>query len=129
MFNRDSLIQLRPSIPSIKENGYITPVEHFQNTTLRPILKQQNEIILSIYSSFIDKNRHIYNLLTFEQKEHFIRQSLQKDIILKNILLGSVLSIFTIKEYNEFITQEKELKKRINEMLIQRLQDQMGKFE
>jgi hypothetical protein len=129
MKTRENLIALRPTIETISNNIGTSAVETFQNNSIRPILKFQNELIVSIYQKYTEKFHERFYSLTITQREFFIGESIQKDTVLKNIFLGTVIGLFTLSEYNEFIMHEKELKKRIAQMIVQRLQDQIGKFE
>ncbi len=129
MDSRSILLSIRPSITSIQLDQPMTEVEMFQNKTLRPILKFQNTLLIQVYAQYIEKHKSIYFQLTILKREEFIRESFQKDTLLKNMYLGIVMGHFTEEEYSHFFEHEKELKKRVNDMLIQRMQDQVSKFE
>jgi hypothetical protein len=126
---RSTLLTLRPAIPSIQYDQQMSEVEAFQNNTLRPILKFQNELLMQLYTQYIQKHKAIFFQLTISKREEFIRESFQKDISLKNICLGMIIGHFTKEEYTLYLLHEKEFKKRTNDMLIQRIQDQVGQFE
>lgn len=129
MTNRLKLVEIRPQINSIKNNAETSAVELFQNNTLRPVLKFQNELLLVFYRDSILKHAPIFHSLTILKQEQFIRESMLKNIPVKNVLIGMIIGHFTIEEYPLYLQAEKELKKRIVEMIIQRLQDQLSFFE
>jgi len=126
---RKQLITLRPAIPSIQQDLEMSPEEAFQNQTLRPILKFQNELLLAVYGEHVLKHKGLFYKLTIPKRLDFIKESLQKDALLKHTLLGMVLGLFTQEEFQLYRVHEKELKKRIGDMLVQRLQDQVGHFD
>ena len=54
MKNRSyDLIQMRPHIEKIKSFENMSRQEVFQNKTLRPILKLQNQLLLEIFRDYI----------------------------------------------------------------------------
>ncbi|MBC7486634.1 MAG: glyoxalase [Cytophagaceae bacterium] len=126
---RKQLITIRPAISSIQQDLEMNPEEAFQNQTLRPILKFQNELLLAVYTEHVLKHKGIFYQLTIPKRLEFIKESLRKDPLLKHILLGIILGLFTQEEFQLYLIHEKELKKRIGDMLIQRLQDQVGYFD
>lgn len=126
---RKQLLTLRSTIPSVQLDLEMSEEEAFQNGTIRPILKFQNELLLAIYAEHVQKYKGIFYQLTIPKRIEFIKESLQKDAILKHTLLGTVLGLFTQEEFQLYLTHEKELKKRICDMLTQRLQDQVGQFD
>jgi hypothetical protein len=129
MSSREKLIALRPSISSIQTDRIVNKEELFQNEILRPILKFQNDLLLEMYTVHINKHQHLFYSLTIPQRLSFIKESFQKDQLLKNLFLGVILGLMTQEEYQTYCTHEKELKRRLSAMLIQRLQDQVGKFD
>jgi len=126
---RNKLVELRPIIPTIDHTTEMSDEEAFQNTTIRPILKFQNEVLLFLFKQHIQKFEKLYYSLTISERVLFIKQQIQKDLPLKNSLLGMVIGHFTLEEFKAYTKAEKELKRRINDMIVQRLQDQMGYFD
>ncbi len=129
MSSRKQLLNIRPAISSIQQDLDMSSEESFQNQILRPILKFQNELLLAIYAEHVVKNKGIFYQLTIPKRLEFIKESLQKDVLLKHILLGVVIGLFTQEEFQLYLVNEKELKKRIGDMLVQRFQDQVGQFD
>lgn len=123
--SRKKLKELRPLIPTISEMGTISPPEHFQNTCLRPILKFQNDLLLAIFQQYISKHRETFNKGSNDFKLTYIKNAIQKDRDFKNQLLGCIIGQFTLEEYELYTLDEKESKKRLVGMLIQRIQSQV----
>lgn len=124
--NREKLKELRPDIDSIDHTSAISPEEQFQNQILRPILKFQNELLLKIYQHYVEQRKgQFYKLSNPKEKLAYIEHSIQKDSKLRELLLGIVIGHFTQEEYNTYLKAEKSIRKRIINLLVQRLQDQM----
>lgn len=102
----------------------ITEVEHFQNQTLRPILKLQNDLYADLFESYATRQKSDYETLSHGKKRTFIEQSLQKDLVLKNTFIGITIGLFTMEELVVYITQSKDYNRRIITMLIERLKSQ-----
>lgn len=103
--------------------------EKFQNQTLRPILKLQNDLFLAVFANQISKHKNDFYKLSVEKKLHYIENVIQKDIKFRNSLKGMVISLFSLDEYAEYITNSSNLNKRMMNMLIERLKSQVQLFE
>jgi len=128
MTDRKVLLEIRPSIPLIIEENSISVAEHFQNKTLRPILKFQNELLIVVFSAQILKRKNVYYQLSKAKRKEYIADNIRKDLKFKNSLIGMVIGHFTQEEWTIYISNEKELSRRITELIIQRLQSQPEKF-
>jgi hypothetical protein len=122
---RSQLESIRPIIEDIDVEKITSPMESFQNRTLRPILKFQNSIILSIFRNHLEKHKIIFYEFTDNEKIDYIEQIIKKDRKIHNLLLGIVIGHFTEIEYLAYLKYEKELNRRIMNMLIQRLENQL----
>lgn len=103
--------------------------EQFQNQTLRPILKFQNELFLAIFKNYILEHKAKFQTYSIEKKLQFIDTSLQKDHKLRNVFKGVVLGLFTLEEYVRYNQNSSALNKRIMNMLTERLKSQLQLFE
>ena len=103
--------------------------ETFQNQTLRPILKLQNDLFLAVFANQISKHKNDFYKLSVEKKLHYIENVIQKDIKFRNSLKGMVISLFSLDEYAEYIQNSSNLNKRMMNMLIERLKSQVQLFE
>ena len=125
MQRTEQLKDLRPTIPTIAIENETTKQEKFQNQVLRPILKFQNDLLIAIFKQYVIKRKGVFNGLSSEKKLTYIQQVIQRDQNFRNLLVGSVVGQFTIEEYQTFSSEENKLTKRMMEMCVQRLQDQM----
>jgi hypothetical protein len=125
----EKLLQQRPDIPTSKINDQMGSEEYFQNAILRPILKLQNDLFISVFRNYIRKHKNVFFDLTLEKKQHYIEQSIQKDIKFRNSLKGMVIGMFTVEEYETYTLNSSALNKRMMNLLIVRLKDQMLLFE
>ncbi|MFT6216620.1 MAG: hypothetical protein ACJAS3_003033 [Roseivirga sp.] len=118
-------LDLRPIIKT-KEFENSTDEEKFQTLTLRPILKLQNELILGLFKNHIVESKHAFYALSAENKALFIENSLQKNIVLKNKLLGVALGMLTIEELTVYNNNISLYNKRIASLLIERIRSQIS---
>lgn len=103
--------------------------EVFQNQVLRPILKLQNDLFIDVFKNYISKYKNDFYSYSVEKKLAYIENSIHKDIKLRNSLKGIVIGLFTISEYNTYIQNSSSLNKRMMNMLIERLKNQVQLFE
>jgi len=110
-------------------NSQSSADEFFQNQTLRPILKLQNDLFLDVFKNYITKSKTDFTNFSIEKKLQFIENSIQRDIKFRNALKGMVIGLFTIDEYSRYIQNSSSLNKRMMSMLIERLKNQVQLFE
>lgn len=122
---RAALINIRPQIPSITEQHSSSEVELFQNKSLRPILKFQNDLLVALFKDYIVLRKGKYHQLVAAKKSIFIADSIKKDQKFKYLLLGTIIGHLTSQEYQFYQENRGELNRRIATLLIQRLQDQL----
>nr|WP_315239180.1 glyoxalase [uncultured Flavobacterium sp.] len=103
--------------------------ELFQNQTIRPILKLQNDLFIAVFINYVNKNKADFYSYTVEKKLQVIENSIQKDIKFRNSLKGIVMALFTIEEYDTYIKNSSDLNKRMMNLLIDRLKSQVQLFE
>lgn len=129
MKNRDLfLIENRgEAIGSITEQS--SAEERFQNATLRPILKLQNDLFLEVFKNYISKHKNDFYCFSVEKKLQFIENTIQKDIKFRNTLKGMIIGLFTIDEYAQYMLNLSNLNKRMMNMLIERLKSNVLLFE
>ena len=127
MTDRDALIeQLRPQLNL--HGSPANPDEAFQNATLRPILKFQNPLIVAHFRHYLKKFQPRFNAFSQEAQKQCIRQVLARDVALKNDLITVVVGLFTVEEYQYYFSHRNGLKKRMVQMLISRLQNQLERL-
>lgn len=99
--------------------------EVFQNATLRPILKLQNDLIVLVFQNYVNQIKLPFKDFTVEKKMSSIATIISKDIQLQNTLKGIVIGLFTTEEYHYYSKTISNSNKRIKAMLIERLQSQL----
>ena len=125
----NDLLKIRPEIKKTIAFDSMTSDERFQNETLRPILKLQNPLFLSVFTNYIEKRKGVFYNLSLEKKISYIENSLIKDQKFRSSLKGLIIGHFTVVEYQKYSLNSSSLNKRIINMLIQRLQDQVKVFD
>lgn len=128
MDRSQKLLSIRPLISSAKIVPNMTEEERFQNQTLRPILKLQNDLLLASFENYIKKMKNTFYEFKLEKRMNYITKSIQKDIKFRNSLKGMITGQFTIEEYELYIQNSSALNKRMMNMVIKRLQDQIQYF-
>ena len=123
------LLGLRPEIPSARVSPNMTNEERFQNQTLRPIIKFQNPLLLAAFRNYIRKYKGSYYELMLDKRLEYIENAIQKDIKFRNSLKGMIIGQFSLEEYEDYITNSSALNKRMMNMVISRLKDQVQLFE
>lgn len=125
MNSRDiALLDLRgDSIGSI--NNQSSSEELFQNKTLRPILKLQNDLFILVFINYAVKQKNTFFDLSPDKKLLYIENTIQRDIKFRNSLKGMVISLLTSEEYEDYIKNSSNLNKRMMNMLIERLKSQV----
>ncbi len=103
--------------------------EIFQNMTLRPILKTQNDLFIQVFINYAIKQKNVFFSLTPEKKMQYIENVIQRDIKFRNSLKGMIIALFTLDEYAEYIRISSNLNKRMMNMLVERLKSQMQLIE
>lgn len=125
MSNRDqNLKSLRPLIPTISEENITSDSEHFQNSTLRPILKLQHDLLIQIFQQYTIHRKNVFQKLSSEKRLEYIEKSIRKDLTFRNFAIGTVVGHFTEKEYQIYVQNKTELRKRLINMLIERIKSQ-----
>ena len=110
-------------------NNQSSSEEVFQNKTLRPILKMQNDLFIQVFINYAIKQKNVFFGLTPEKKMEYIENVIQRDIKFRNSLKGMIIALFTLEEYAEYIQLSSNLNKRMMNMLVERLKSQTQLIE
>ena len=130
MNSRDTYLQsIRPIISSALVTENMSEDERFQNKTLRPIIKLQNDLFLAVFKNYIKKYKNVFYNLSLENKMIYIDNAVQKNIKFRNSLKGMVIGQFTTNEYETYVQNSSALNKRIMNIILERLKDQVQLFE
>jgi len=129
MDRTQKLQSIRPLIASAKIVPNMSDDERFQNQTLRPIIKLQNDLLLASFQNYIKKMKNSFYDLKLENRMEYITKAIQKDIKFRNSLKGMIIGQLAVEEYDVYIQNSSALNKRMMNMVIKRLQDQIQYFE
>jgi hypothetical protein len=122
MNSRDiTLVTLRPEIPSAKLIPGMSTEEHFQNKTLRPIAKLQDELLVAVFQNHCRKHKSVFYDLTIEKRLDYIENAIHKDMKFRNSLKGIIIGQFTLNEYEIYIQNSSALNKRMMNIVKERL--------
>lgn len=124
---KENLLNIRPVINC--KDHLISDVESFQNKTLRPILKFQNELLIVIFKNYIKRYKNAFTDLSIDKKMDYIENALQKNTSFRNSLKGVVIGMFTVEEYANYSNNSSEINKRIMQLIAERLKDQLQLFD
>jgi hypothetical protein len=120
MRNESALLALRPELEL--DTTQSTPVEIFQNNTLRPILKMQHALLTQLFRKQIEKRKNVYFQLPEKDRLGWIALSVRSDQRFRYQLAGMVIGHFTATELDFFSDNEEEAMRRLTDLLVQRLQ-------
>ncbi|MBT7695418.1 MAG: glyoxalase [Cryomorphaceae bacterium] len=124
----NDLIKIRP-ILNLKKSSQISDEESFQNDTLRPIIKLQSPLLIETYKNYIDKYKNVFYDLSNEKKLDYIENSINKNQKFRNLLKGMITGLFTVEEYLEYKKNSSSLNKRMMNIILKRLQDNLQIFK
>jgi hypothetical protein len=119
-----SVKSLRTELPNVANYPDMSEIELFQNVVLRPILKFQNEVLIHIFSNNLKKRDIDFQGMNFKDRIGYVTQVVQKDLGLRNVLIGIVLGLLTADEVKQYYFYETEYRRRISKMIIDRIADQ-----
>jgi hypothetical protein len=108
-----------------EKTNMISEEENFQNEFLRPILKQQNELLIAIFKHYLVKHKVLFDRYSPEDQANYIDNTIKKDAQLRNYFVGTIIGKLSTEQYQDFISMEIELNRRVITMLVKRLQSQL----
>ena len=124
MSNRStSLSQIRPVISSALIYDTMSDDEHFQNATLRPVIKLQSELFIEVFKNYVSKHKNVFYDLSLPKQLDYIENAVHKDMKFRNSLKGMVIGQFTIEEYVIYIKNSSALNKRMIDLVKEHLID------
>ena len=124
-----NLLRIRPEIKTTQIHNNMSDDERFQNKTLRPIIKFQNNLLVAIFKNYIKKHKNTFYELSLEKRLIYIENTIQKDIKFRNSLKGVIIGQFTVDEYTKYTQNSSALNKRMMNMVVERLKDQIQVLE
>ena len=130
MDKRDKpLLLIRPEIPSLKITSLMSPDETFQNTTLRPIAKLQNDLLVAVFKNYVRKHKNVFYDLSIEKRMDYIENAIHKDMKFRNSLKGIIIGQFTLEEYEIYTRNSSDLNKRMMNIVKERIKSNIQLLE
>ncbi len=130
METRDSLLlSMRPEIPSAIITPNMSADESFQNKTLRPVAKLQNDLLLAVFKNYVAKHKNVFYDLSIEKRLDYIENAIHKDMKFRNSLKGIIIGQFTLEEFDIYVQNSSSLNKRMMDIVKERLKDNLLYFE
>jgi len=118
-----NLNQIRPVITSALIYDTMSDDERFQNVTLRPVIKLQNELFIEVFKNYVSKHKNVFYELSLSKQLDYIENAIHKDMKFRNSLKGMVIGQFTIEEYDIYIKNSSALNKRMMNLVKERIVD------
>lgn len=127
-----NLLALRPDVST--EPTTSNPAETFQNQTLRPVLKLQNDLIISLFRQYLTTRKQLgpdarWAKQSPAEQDAYIEHTIRTDLKFRNKLVGTIIGQFTTSELDQFLSDESELTRRLGNLLTQRIQDQRATLQ
>ena len=121
----NDLLRIRPEIKKHQTFDTMSDEERFQNATMRPILKLQHPLLMEVFINYANKHKGVFYELSIEKRMQYIETAVCKDQKFRNSLKGMLIGQFTVEEYQLYISNSSKLNKRMMNLVIARLQDQI----
>jgi hypothetical protein len=123
------LLNLRPIITSAVLHDAMSAEEYFQNATLRPVIKSQNDLIIAVFKNYIAKHKNVFYELSTQKQLDYIENAIHKDMKFRNSLKGMIIGLFTLEEYHSYTLNSSALNKRMMNLVKERIVSQLQLFQ
>ncbi|WP_375433868.1 hypothetical protein [uncultured Hymenobacter sp.] len=119
-----ALLALRPVVATAPASGNATSGD-FLHHTLRPILKLQNDLLLAVVADFV-RDHHV-PLVTASptDQQRLLTELLTRNVKLRYTVVGLISGLFTNAEVDFYRQHRSELNRRLLELAVQRVQEQV----
>ncbi len=118
MRKEDKLLWLREEILTKKSEQ--TPIEQFQNKTIRPILKYQHTILIVFFNANVHVQYIVSANYSLLKKQNQLKLFASKQLAFRAQLLGIVTGLFTDAEFEFYLSEKVNIDKRITNMILER---------
>ncbi|WP_435131963.1 glyoxalase [Formosa sp. A9] len=125
----NNLKAIRPetSLGTLSEN--MSSDERFQNETLRPIIKFQEDLFIEVLKNYIAKHKNVFYGLSLPKKIAYVENAIQKDMKFRNSVKGMIIGQFTVEEYLRYIENSSALNKRMMNITKEQLLNNIQLFD
>lgn len=118
----ESLLSIRPEL-DLQTTSDQSPIERFQNSTLRPILKLQHPITLRMLTDDKNFSKQLYHFQTKEQLHKGVTAFFNSNKPFRSQIIGCIIGMMTEEEHQIYRGHSSEYNKRLVTMQIQRYVD------
>lgn len=112
---------MRPEIQNAKVFLNTKDDEKFQNEVIRPILKGHHDFLFQFVMYQIKLNNKELPINDSKKIYVLAKELLTKNLACRNTALGIIIGQMNCLELTYYLSNEKEMKKRIIHMLIERI--------
>ena len=125
----DDLLHIRPNLPTALIYDTMSSEERFQNTTIRPLLMLQNDLLIAVFKNYIEKHKNVFYELSLPKQLDYIENAIHKDMKFRNSIKGMIIGQFTVEEYGIYIENSSALNKRMMNLVKERFISHIQLFE
>ena len=115
--------KVRPKLPDALTEGELKEKELFQNMVLRPVIKMQHDILILRVKSYFISKRVMFNVMDKKKRTLAIEQAFLADNAFKKEIQGMILGQLDTTEYRRYLQNERNMNKRIIQMVRNRMLD------
>lgn len=102
-------------------NVGVGDLRQFEQHTLVPIIRFQSTLIYSQVKNVLLAKHKAFNAFNQAEEKRIVKLLLSQELTLKQSLVHTVTSLFTMEEFKFFQKHELELKRQIVKMIEERL--------
>ncbi|PKR79806.1 glyoxalase [Brumimicrobium salinarum] len=114
----------RPILPAEINENVVSAAEQFQNEVIRPIIKMQSDLLFAHLSQQLKSSKIKLDQLPDAKKEQSLTSLFEKNQAFKREVLGMIIGQFSMEEYSEYVKMQKELNRRIRQIVLNRVLEQ-----
>ena len=122
-----ALLALRPSVAAAANSPATTPGD-FLHTTLRPVLKLQNDVLLQVVADFVRDHHLPLATAAPADQQRRLSELLARNVKLRYTIVGIVTGVFSSEEYAFYRQHRAELNRRLLELAQRRVLDQVARM-
>jgi hypothetical protein len=115
--------KVRPHLPNKILQGNLSQAEEFQNLVLRPVIKMQSELLIAHLTAKLNELMIVWPRLSPSEQREFLKALFSKNQVFKNEIVGMVIGQFSLEEYHLYTTMQRELARRITQIVLNRCID------
>tara|TARA_B110001454_G_C12377127_1_gene291003 strand:+ start:131 stop:517 length:387 start_codon:yes stop_codon:yes gene_type:complete len=123
---KDKKIGIRPKLNIVSEDEYVSFSERFSNTTLRPIVALQHDLLLAVFKHNAKSRKLILKNLSNQKLIAFVDTLLFKDGSFRPLVLGLIVGHFTMDEHTQYTEKIADVDKLIIALVDELMHDSLA---